>query len=104
MLDRARRREAPVGAMSRRRLLSLLGGSFASYCFSPTRGIRAANTAAAAAQIKFALKSLPFRVESDETPRFPHAPATMAGGVAVFDYNKDGRPDIFFANGAISKR
>jgi hypothetical protein len=24
----------------------------------------------------------------------------MAGGVAVFDYNKDGRPDIFFANGA----
>jgi hypothetical protein len=27
-------------------------------------------------------------------------PATMAGGVAVFDYNKDGRPDIFFTNGA----
>jgi hypothetical protein len=24
----------------------------------------------------------------------------MAGGVAVFDYNRDGRPDIFFANGA----
>jgi enediyne biosynthesis protein E4 len=24
----------------------------------------------------------------------------MAGGVAVFDYNNDGRPDIFFANGA----
>lgn len=30
----------------------------------------------------------------------PHAPATMAGGVAVFDYNRDGRPDIFFTNGA----
>ena len=43
---------------------------------------------------------MPFRVETDETPKFPHAPATMAGGVAVFDYNKDGRPDIFFANGA----
>ena len=52
------------------------------------------------AKIKFALQTLPFRVESDETPSFPHAPATMAGGVAVFDYNKDGRPDIFFANGA----
>ena len=24
----------------------------------------------------------------------------MAGGVAVFDFNKDGRPDIFFTNGA----
>jgi len=25
---------------------------------------------------------------------------TMAGGLAVFDYNGDGRPDIFFTNGA----
>ncbi len=25
---------------------------------------------------------------------------TMAGGVSVFDYNGDGRPDIFFTNGA----
>ena len=24
----------------------------------------------------------------------------MAGGVAVFDYNNDGHPDIFFTNGA----
>ena len=24
----------------------------------------------------------------------------MPGGVAVFDYNGDGRPDIFFTNGA----
>ncbi len=98
MLDRSRRCDAPLGAMSRRRWFSLLGGSLASYCLVPTRGVGAENTAAA--QIKFALKSLPFRVETDETPKFPHAPATMAGGVAVFDYNKDGRPDIFFANGA----
>lgn len=30
----------------------------------------------------------------------PHVPATMSGGVAAFDYNKDGRPDIFLTNGA----
>lgn len=59
-----------------------------------------ASADAATAQIQFSLQTLPFRVESDETPKFPHAPATMAGGVAVFDYNKDGRPDIFFTNGA----
>ncbi|HEU0122840.1 MAG TPA: VCBS repeat-containing protein [Bryobacteraceae bacterium] len=29
-----------------------------------------------------------------------HLPATMAGGLAIFDYNNDGRPDLFFANGA----
>ena len=29
-----------------------------------------------------------------------HAPETMAGGVAVFDYNNDGKLDIFFTNGA----
>jgi hypothetical protein len=51
-------------------------------------------------KIKFSLQTLPFRVETDETLKTPHAPATMAGGVAVFDYNKDGRPDIFFTNGA----
>ena len=60
----------------------------------------AASTAAATSKIKFTLQSLPFRVETDETMKAPHAPATMAGGVAVFDYNKDGRPDIFFTNGA----
>src|SRR5215470_12582197 len=51
-------------------------------------------------KIKFLLATLPFRVESDEILKSPHAPTTMAGGVAVFDYNKDGRPDIFFTNGA----
>ena len=40
-----------------------------------------------------------FRVDSDETPE-RHAPETMAGGVAVFDYNGDGNLDIFFTNGA----
>ncbi|MGD0568252.1 MAG: CRTAC1 family protein [Candidatus Sulfotelmatobacter sp.] len=49
--------------------------------------------------IRFELKKIPFRLENDETTA-RHAPETMPGGVAIFDYNGDGRPDIFFTNGA----
>jgi len=49
--------------------------------------------------IRFELKTLPFRVDSNISPAF-NPPESMAGGVAVFDYNGDGRPDIFFTNGA----
>jgi hypothetical protein len=49
--------------------------------------------------IRFELKKLPFHLDSSQSPA-KNVPETMAGGVAVFDYNNDGRPDIFFANGA----
>jgi len=49
--------------------------------------------------IRFSYHPIDFQLDSDETPE-RHAPETMAGGVAVFDYNNDGRLDIFFANGA----
>jgi hypothetical protein len=49
--------------------------------------------------IRFDLKPIPFRLEHGEVSA-RHVPATMAGGVAIFDYNRDGRPDIFFTNGA----
>lgn len=52
-----------------------------------------------AAPIHFDLVTLPFQLESDMSPA-RNVPETMAGGVAVFDYNGDGRPDIFFTNGA----
>ena len=48
--------------------------------------------------IYFLFKPIPFRLESDETA-LRHIPAAMAGGLAIFDYNRDGRPDIFFTNG-----
>src|SRR5215475_6306713 len=54
---------------------------------------------AAPSPIVFELKIIPFRLENSETPA-RNAPETMPGGVAVFDYNGDGRPDIFFTNGA----
>ena len=83
---------------TRRQAVAALGGIFATATV-PVLG-RAGATSPATPRINFALKPLPFRVETDETLEAPHAPSTMAGGVAVFDYNKDGRPDIFFTNGA----
>src|SRR5215472_4701671 len=42
---------------------------------------------------------LDFVLQNNPTPR-KHMIETMPGGVAAFDYNNDGRIDIFFTNGA----
>jgi len=42
---------------------------------------------------------LDFVLENNPTPR-KHMIETMPGGVAAFDYNNNGRADIFFTNGA----
>ncbi len=42
---------------------------------------------------------LDFVLQNNPTPR-KHMIETMPGGVAAFDYNNDGRTDIFFTNGA----
>jgi len=83
--------------LSRRALLALFGASLVPQARGRS-SLRALQTAPP--PIRFSLGRVPFRLETDETLATPHAPATMAGGVAVFDYNKDGRPDIFFTNGA----
>ncbi|HEY3743169.1 MAG TPA: CRTAC1 family protein [Bryobacteraceae bacterium] len=49
--------------------------------------------------IHFVLQSIPFRLENSLSPA-RNPPESMPGGVAIFDYNHDGRPDIFFTNGA----
>ncbi|HXJ38079.1 MAG TPA: VCBS repeat-containing protein, partial [Bryobacteraceae bacterium] len=42
---------------------------------------------------------LQFTLENNPTPQ-KHMIETMAGGIAAFDYDGDGRVDIFFTNGA----
>jgi hypothetical protein len=65
--------------------------AFASVCMH--------QAVAQSSPIQFELQKIPFRLENDETAS-KNAPEAMAGGVAVFDYNGDGRLDIFFTNGA----
>ncbi|MBZ5668615.1 MAG: CRTAC1 family protein [Acidobacteriia bacterium] len=59
----------------------------------------AASSPDTGAPIHFVYQPIDFRLDSCETPE-RHAPETMAGGVAVFDYNNDGHLDVFFTNGA----
>jgi hypothetical protein len=87
-------------AARERNQLSLKGGLMALLLLLATGAslwLRA--TGGSAPAIRFELKSIGFQLEHGEVAA-RHVPATMAGGVAVFDYNRDGRPDIFFTNGA----
>jgi hypothetical protein len=57
----------------------------------PAESIRFASAGAAA--------GLDFTLNNSPTSR-KYLPETMAGGVVAFDYNNDGRLDLFFPNGA----
>ena len=72
-------------------LLSLFLATIATTALPAQPPIQFRNIAAAA--------GLDFVVENHPTPQ-KHLIETMPGGVAVFDYNADGLPDIYFTNGA----
>ena len=63
----------------------------------------AAATAGAGARVRLrdvaAAAGLQFVHQHSPTPE-KHFVESAPGGLAVFDYNGDGRPDIFFTNGA----
>lgn len=46
-----------------------------------------------------AISKITFKNEASHT-RQKYLPETMGGGVAIFDYNNDGKLDLFFVNGA----
>lgn len=83
--------QTPLLRLSRFALLCILSSLATTAAFSQDK--------AAAAPIHFDLKKIAFHFEDDETVG-KNAPEAMGGGIAVFDYNGDGWPDIFFTNGA----
>ena len=74
-----------------------LAAFFVAAAVSP--GKHTSSAAPEKGAIHFTFQPIPFKLDSCETPE-RHAPETMAGGVAVFDYDNDGNLDIFFTNGA----
>src|SRR5215467_6147238 len=80
-------------------LPAFLISAVAAFLSAQNNAQPAAPKPSADSPIHFAFQPIDFKLETNESPEH-HAPETMEGGVAVFDYNNDGKLDIFFANGA----
>ncbi len=58
-----------------------------------------APTGAPVPPVSFQRIELPFTLQNSPTPE-KHVVSTMAGGLAIFDFDNDGLLDLFFTNGA----
>jgi enediyne biosynthesis protein E4 len=81
---------------TRRDFVSMCSGACGCFLLLPSQALAEQGSPS---PIHFSPRPIAFALDSCESPQ-RHAPETMAGGVAVFDYDRDGRPDIFFTNGA----
>jgi enediyne biosynthesis protein E4 len=87
---------ATSSMVTRRDFVYLCSGAYCSFLLFPSQALSGQGSSS---PIHFSPRPIAFTLDSCETPQ-RHAPETMAGGVAVFDYDRDGRTDIFFTNGA----
>lgn len=85
-----------IGALA---LLALFGAPHMSARRAAPNARRSAETAAIQFQNVIRDSKINFTLKNSVSPQ-RYSIETMLGGVAVFDYNNDGLPDIFFTNGA----
>jgi enediyne biosynthesis protein E4 len=84
-----------VAGAAEKRISVVICAAVALLCARP----RAADTPAMVLHDVAPESGIGFRLANHPSPE-KHLIETMAGGVAAFDYNNDGRTDLYFTNGA----
>jgi Flp pilus assembly protein TadD len=72
----------------------------AALAHAPAANISVSAAVSAPSPVRFEARALPMVLKNGATG-MKYLPETMTGGVAAFDYNNDGWPDIYVVNGAV---